>query len=125
MAIAKKGSRKIMVNEACYLWKISPNTLDKVLNGGMTVVIQAPNAKRLFVNIRFLTAGIENDWNAYTFVARKFKAFTVTPKIIRKFIQYALSRGWQNHQADFYLILDKQAQLDEVLAEPCQSNDGI
>lgn len=115
MTIPKKGSRKIIVNNQQYLWKVSNNTLKKVLNGGVSIVIQSPNSKILYIKIDFLTAGIEHDWNQYTFVEKNFEELIVKPAMIRQFIEYAVSQGWQINQENFFLNITNQEQLDEIL----------
>lgn len=115
MAISKKRSRKIIVNNKQYFWKVSGNTLKKVLNGGVSITIQSPNAKFLSIKIDFLTAGIEHDFNRYTFVEKNFDELIVKPAMIRQFIEYALSQGWQIDKENYHLNITNQEQLDEIL----------
>lgn len=115
MTISKKRSRKIIVNNKQYFWKVSGNTLEKVLNGGVSITIQSPNSKFLSIKIDFLTAGIEHDFNEYTFVYKKFDELIVKPSMIRQFIEYALSQGWQIDKENYCLNIVNQEQLDEIL----------
>lgn len=114
MALPKKGSRTIIVNDEPYLWRVSPNTVNKVLNGGMGIAIQSAQNAILYIKIDFLTAGIENDWNRYTFLPRPFDEFVVTPSVVRKFILYALSQGW-NTNTTYHLNIPNELKLNEIL----------
>lgn len=114
MALPKKGTRKIIVNNELYLWRVSSNTVSKVLNGGMSIAVQSAQKAVLYIKIDFLTAGIENDWNRYTFLPRPFDEFIVTPNAVRKFILYALSQGW-NTNTTYHLNIPNELKLNEIL----------
>ena len=91
--LAKKGSRKIAINGNHYLWKASNKS------GSLIVAIQDPSS-----NGQMLIAKIASDiWDMTEW---ERAVGPVTPKLVEKIIDLALTQGWQPKQKGTVLELE-------------------
>ena len=87
MAIPKKGTRKIIVNDISYRWLIRKKpTYSQALGSKMTVAVELYNNPRSVLSITFPWMRCDN-WLNYPVIS-------VTPRDIETCIKNALRNGW-------------------------------
>ena len=97
MSIAKKGTRRIVVEGASYQWVVSP---DDEPGLGIVVEREAGHGQRLL-------AWVEH-------------GNTISPVLVRKVILYALSRGWTPSERKKQMTF----RLDDVFTGRRTSHDA-
>lgn len=87
MAIAKKGSRKIVVDGNEFIWKVRKYVNHNEHHGvDYCIPVQSVDGQILLITTGYNRSG--SDYSAN-------HQFPITPSIIQKCIRYAISKGWQ------------------------------
>jgi hypothetical protein len=96
MAIPRKGSKKIQVNNLTFRWKVSdqePVILDKLwMTTNLSISPEIRSGSTLTVELRKpiqVMVDLEKSMQASSI------SMQITPKIVAACIQYALQIGWQ------------------------------
>lgn len=97
MALAKKGFRKIMVDETEFLWKVRKKvSWNEIHNGQLGIPIQHLNGGQLLV----ITVGFSRSYFEMN------NEFPITPHLIERCIKKAITEGWKYSAAGQTFELD-------------------
>lgn len=93
MSIPKKGSRLIVVQGATYRWNVrrKPSYLQALAQAPWILAIEPVQQAGCTLVVRLSQAHPKN-WMG-------LPSPSLTPRIVAAFVQQALSKGWQPHQA--------------------------
>jgi hypothetical protein len=96
MAIPRKGSKKIQVNDLTFRWKVSeqePVILDKLwTTANLSISPETRSGSTLTVELR---KPIQVMFELEKSIPISSISMQITPKIVAACIQYALQIGWQ------------------------------
>ncbi len=103
MAIPKKGSRKIVVNDIVYRWRVrwKPSYAQECEGSNFTTAVELFEEPKSVLHITFPWVR----YDAYFGVAEK----SVTPKLIEQCIKNALQEGWQPNKNGVFELVHKTA----------------
>jgi hypothetical protein len=103
MAIPKKGSRKITVNNTEYRWNIRRKPSHCQADFALNVTVSAE-----LYEMSGSVLVIEFSWNQYQYSDKT--EFPVTPKLIEQSISSAISKGWKPEKkgSQFNYVHDKK-----------------
>lgn len=98
MALRKRNSRTILVDNTRYRWLVSPN------KGFVVVVVQQENSNGQKIEVRF-TTDINSFWLEFP-ATENMNLKIVSPRITEAMIRQALNLGWQPEKSGKPLVFN-------------------
>lgn len=91
MAIPKKGSRKIVVNDVEYRWRVRRKTdYWNLLSGdGLNFAVEKSENGNCVLHVKLDGFGHFGSW------ANNLQTLVITPALVAQAIEIALEKGWQ------------------------------
>jgi hypothetical protein len=105
MAIPKKGSRKIVVDNVAYRWRIRWKISDGYEAGTLNAAVELYENPQSVLHIIF-------PWVKYE--GHMFVAESVTPKHIEFVIRKALKEGWQPKENKNIQVLQEERFIEFI-----------
>jgi hypothetical protein len=105
MSIARKGSRRILVECTAYRWAIRPRPSywQGLAQGNLRIAVELEEDGRTTLLVTMDAARPDNSMMA--------KASTVSPAIVERAIRIALQQGWRPGEAGSALELSMQSAV--------------
>ncbi|MFW2177290.1 MULTISPECIES: hypothetical protein [unclassified Moraxella] len=94
MSIPKKGSRKIVVNDVEYRWRVRHKTdyWNLMSGDGLNFAVEKQENGNCVLHVMLDGFGHFGSW------ADNLETLVITPKLVAQAIEIALEKGWQPEQ---------------------------